>query len=170
MTTRAWQHTFAVTPGTGLDAALDLEGEQLEGRVGEREIAGLEVRRIDDRTVALRTDAGWVRAFIFRKADEVYVTLGGETLQLREAEEMGGAALGDHEEAFATSPMTGVVVKIAAGPGDTIAEEAELLVVEAMKMEYVVRAPRDVVIEEVQTAVGDSVEFGQVLITFQEAE
>ncbi len=170
MTTRAWQRTFVSTPGGAFDAALDLDDGVLQGEIQERGVEQLRVRRIDDRTVALRTEAGWVRAYVFRKADITYVTIGGEVFELREAEEVGAAALGDHEEAFATSPMTGIVVKVAAEPGQAVPEGQELFVVEAMKMEYVVRAPREVVVDVLKAAVGESVEFGQVLVTFQESE
>ena len=52
----------------------------------------------------------------------------------------------------------------------TIAAGAPLFVIEAMKMEFVVEAPRDVVVDEVLAAVGDRVDIGQVLVSFVEAE
>jgi acetyl-CoA/propionyl-CoA carboxylase biotin carboxyl carrier protein len=69
---------------------------------------------------------------------------------------------------FATSPMTGVVAKVHAAPGAAVGRGAALFAVEAMKMEYVVRADRDVVVDEVRARPGDRVEVGAVVVTFRD--
>ena len=62
------------------------------------------------------------------------------------------------------APMPGrvVVVKVAAGDAVTIGQE--LLVMEAMKMELSLKAPRDGVIAELRAAVGDFVEADAILV------
>ena len=85
---------------------------------------------------------------------------------LEPADEHGGAAHAAAEEPFATSPMTGTVAKVSVAPGAAAAKGAELFVVEAMKMEYVVRAPRDVTVAEVRRAAGERVALGDVVVTF----
>ena len=63
------------------------------------------------------------------------------------------------------APMPGRVVLVKATAGDTVAEGDELLVMEAMKMELTLRAPRDGTVEEVRAAAGDFVEADAVLVT-----
>jgi urea carboxylase len=74
----------------------------------------------------------------------------------------------DGVETFVASPMTGVVRQVAAEPGRTFAAGETLVVVEAMKMEFAVVAPRAVVVDEVRAKQGDRVDIGQVLATFKE--
>jgi biotin carboxyl carrier protein len=64
--------------------------------------------------------------------------------------------------------MTGVVRQVAAEPGRSLAAGETLVVVEAMKMEFAVVAPRAVVVDEVRAKQGDRVDIGQVLVTFKE--
>jgi propionyl-CoA carboxylase alpha chain len=67
---------------------------------------------------------------------------------------------------FLISPMPGLIVSIAVGRGDPVKAGQELLILEAMKMENVLRAERDAVIEEVRVQPGASVAADEVLIAF----
>jgi biotin carboxyl carrier protein len=60
--------------------------------------------------------------------------------------------------------MDGVVVKVAVAPGETVGRHAELVVLEAMKMQIPVTAPWAGQVRAVLTAPGDSVTAGQQLI------
>jgi propionyl-CoA carboxylase alpha chain len=67
---------------------------------------------------------------------------------------------------FLISPMPGLIVSIAVDRGAPVKAGQELLILEAMKMENVLRAERDGVVEEVRVAPGASVAADQVLIAF----
>jgi 3-methylcrotonyl-CoA carboxylase alpha subunit len=68
-----------------------------------------------------------------------------------------------------TTPMPGKVVQLACSVGDTMDKGEPLLILEAMKMEHVIRAPSDgVVVERLPFGVGDFVEDGQILVGFAE--
>jgi biotin carboxyl carrier protein len=64
-----------------------------------------------------------------------------------------------------TAPMPGKVVRVLVRPGDTVAARQGLVVVEAMKMENELRAPRAGTVRDVQARVGTSVEAGALLLT-----
>jgi len=66
-----------------------------------------------------------------------------------------------------TSAMPGRVVKVLAKPGDRVAERQPLVVVEAMKMENELRAPREAVVREVRVTAGASVEAGAILMVLE---
>jgi 3-methylcrotonyl-CoA carboxylase alpha subunit len=63
------------------------------------------------------------------------------------------------------APMHGLVRSISASPGQTIMRGMALVMLEAMKMEHVLKAPRDGVIAEIMMAVGDQVAEGSLLLT-----
>ncbi|MDR7068842.1 3-methylcrotonyl-CoA carboxylase alpha subunit [Pseudoxanthomonas japonensis] len=65
------------------------------------------------------------------------------------------------------APMPGRVVLVKAQPGDAVTAGQELLVMEAMKMELAVKAPRDGVVAEVRAAAGDFVEADSLLVTLE---
>ena len=64
------------------------------------------------------------------------------------------------------SPMPGSVVSISVKAGDLVAEGAELAVIEAMKMQNVIRAPRVGKIKKVYVAAGSSVAGDEIMIEF----
>ena len=109
------------------------------------------------------------RAIVLRDAERVHVWIGGRTYVLTDAadREHEAHAPGD-EEPFAISPMTGVVSAIRVAEGDTVAPGEVLFVIEAMKMEFAVDAPREVVIASVEASPGDRVDIGQVIARFVE--
>lgn len=74
-----------------------------------------------------------------------------------------GAAVAD-EQRVVRSPVAGVVVRVPAQPGQAIATDDLLLVIEAMKMETHVTAARDGRIAAIRVAEGDGVKVGQVLV------
>ncbi|MDR2423058.1 MAG: acetyl-CoA carboxylase biotin carboxyl carrier protein subunit [Deltaproteobacteria bacterium] len=63
------------------------------------------------------------------------------------------------------APMSGNVWKILVKPGDLVAEDDELIVMEAMKMEIPVTAPQDGKVEKVHVQEGEPVEADALLVT-----
>ncbi len=61
------------------------------------------------------------------------------------------------------APMTGKVVKIVAAPGAAVKANDVILVMEAMKMEYRLAAPRDGVVEAILCREGDTVDLGRTV-------
>jgi 3-methylcrotonyl-CoA carboxylase alpha subunit len=64
--------------------------------------------------------------------------------------------------------MPGRVVQLLVAAGDTVRRGQPLVVVEAMKMEHTIAAPRDGIIEAVRCATGELVEEGAELIVLAE--
>lgn len=62
------------------------------------------------------------------------------------------------------APMPGLVLKVMVEVGQTIAKGDPLLVLEAMKMENVLKAPTDCVIKSIKAIPGEKVEKNEVLI------
>ena len=66
------------------------------------------------------------------------------------------------------SPMPGVLTRVMVEAGDTVEKGQPLLALEAMKMEHLIRAPRDGRIRSVAATVGQMVSGGLTLIEMDE--
>ena len=64
------------------------------------------------------------------------------------------------------APMPGRIVLVKAKAGDTVEQGQELLVMEAMKMELALKAPRAGTIESISATQGEFVEADAVLVRF----
>jgi len=66
-----------------------------------------------------------------------------------------------------TAQMTGRVLRVNVAAGESVAEGAPLLVLEAMKMENEIRAPRAGTIKSVEVSEGSRVSAGDALVVFE---
>ncbi|WP_448097050.1 ATP-binding protein [Luteibacter yeojuensis] len=66
------------------------------------------------------------------------------------------------------APMPGRIVLVRVSPGEVVEEGQELLVMEAMKMELALKAPRAGTIESISAAQGDFVDADAILVRFAE--
>ena len=68
---------------------------------------------------------------------------------------------------FLLSPMPGLLVSVAVKEGQEVKAGEELAVVEAMKMENVLRAAADGVVKKVNCKAGDSLAVDQAILEFE---
>jgi 3-methylcrotonyl-CoA carboxylase alpha subunit len=81
---------------------------------------------------------------------------------------VGGA--GEEVEGGLRAPMPGKVIALAVKPGTPVEKGAPLIVLEAMKMEHTISAPRRGVVKVFHFAPGDQVTDGVELLDFEAAE
>lgn len=65
------------------------------------------------------------------------------------------------------APMPGLVLRVMVKEGDEVMKGENLLVLEAMKMENIIKAPADVKIKSIKVKASDKVEKNQVMIFFE---
>ena len=65
------------------------------------------------------------------------------------------------------APMPGRVLEILVKEGDAVSEGDGLIVLEAMKMENIIKSTREGVLKYIQAAEGDSVEKNAVLLSYE---
>ncbi len=66
-----------------------------------------------------------------------------------------------------TAPMGGKVLDVKVKPGDTVNEDDEVLIIEAMKMELPIVATGSGTVKEVKCNKGDTVEADAVLVVLE---
>jgi biotin carboxyl carrier protein len=106
---------------------------------------------------------GWAVA----EGDVVWVALGGELFEAHvdRASDAARPQVRGHEGL--TAPMPATVVRVVASPGRRVSVGDALVVLEAMKMELPIRAPRDGVVTAVHCREGDLVQPGVVLVDLE---
>jgi 3-methylcrotonyl-CoA carboxylase alpha subunit len=100
----------------------------------------------------------------------LYVLAGMRQVELRWPTFEGGAIEADGDSSAIRAPIIGRVAKVFVAKGDTVAKGDRIAVVEAMKMEHVLHAPRDGVIEKLGAREGDQVGEGALVAQLAEAE
>ena len=120
--------------------------------------------RLADGVMDLRIDGQGRRVPAFFDGDTVELHDGRRRLPVQwlpaERGEGSDESSGDGR---VLAPMPGRVVLVKATAGQAVAAGAELLVMEAMKMELTVRAPREGIVAELRAVAGDFVEADTVL-------
>ena len=79
----------------------------------------------------------------------------------------GGDSVSSSSDAI-TAPMPGKIIALNVAVGDSVSKDDALVVMEAMKMEQTLTAPRDGVVAEVGAEVGELVADGALLIRLEE--
>ena len=80
---------------------------------------------------------------------------------------LGFAQAGTQQVKELTAPMPGLVLEISIEPGQSVEKGQSLLILEAMKMENVLKSPGEAIVASIEVEKGQAVEKGQVLIRFE---
>ncbi|HYT00992.1 MAG TPA: biotin/lipoyl-containing protein [Thermoplasmata archaeon] len=155
-----------------------------------------EPREIEvDRTrqgYSVRVDGSEYRATARPRADEVAVRIGPRSYRIRFEGHEARVDDGRHEVLISEifdeqalvdsptaagkeapieirSPMPGRVVRVLIGAGDPVRRGQTLLILEAMKMQNEIPAPRDGVVREVRVHEGESITVDRVVVVVDAA-
>lgn len=82
-------------------------------------------------------------------------------------ENLGMDSLGGGKVSELKAPMPGLVIDVMVEPGQEVQEDDALLILEAMKMENVLKSPGEGVVQSVEVSKGDAVEKNELLIRFE---
>lgn len=116
----------------------------------------LEVVRLDqkEQTALIKVNNKEVEVSIKTEMDQLLSQMGFNTHNNNVARDVG-------------APMPGLILDVVVGEGDEVKKGDKLLVLEAMKMENIIKSPGDGKIKSISVTKGDSVNSGQKLILFE---
>jgi acetyl/propionyl-CoA carboxylase alpha subunit len=164
------QHAFTLSD---TDHALALSRSATASRLHvDGQLLDIDLTDGADGTTWLTLQGQRIPVIIASRGDEVFVHLDGEAYALRYrhpldrlAAQAGGAA-----EDRMTAPMPGSIVSVAVNAGDAVTKGQALLVMESMKMETTLTAPRDGVVAEIAYAPGQTFERDALLLSLEPLE
>ena len=82
-------------------------------------------------------------------------------------EKMGLSGMTEKKVSNVKAPMPGLVLDIQIKPGDHVVKGDGLFVLEAMKMENIIKSPAEGTVKEIKVEKGAAVEKNAVLLTFE---
>jgi 3-methylcrotonyl-CoA carboxylase alpha subunit len=117
----------------------------------------------------LSADLGGRRlnATVIAAAEQRHLFMDGRSLVLTLLDPLHQAGSAGATEGGLTAPMPGKVVALLAAVGESIAQGAPLLILEAMKMEHVITAPSAGKVKAFYYAAGEQVVDGAELVEFE---
>jgi biotin carboxyl carrier protein len=111
-----------------------------------------------------------IKSVITEGEKEKYVFVEGEVFKVRPVELTGMKKRKKKEEGDLSSPISGKVVSIKVKKGNSVKKGDILMVIEAMKMEYLIRAPYNCKIKNVIFKENDQIEIGQNTVEISKKE
>ncbi len=160
---------FDGTDGDVLTVHLREDGSKLSATVESNDFEAEIIGFVGD---VLTFTMGGKRERMFAEVDAAHVTLikGDATLTLaRHARDGGGDEDADGPGTI-LSPMPGKILDVKVADGDMVEKGQPLLIMEAMKMEQTITAPRDGKVTGLGLKAGDQVTGGAVLLTIADTE
>ncbi|MBI2758688.1 MAG: acetyl-CoA carboxylase biotin carboxyl carrier protein subunit [Chloroflexi bacterium] len=144
-------------------------GKTYRAKIGD-DAFDVEIIRAENEKLDLLIDGKHVTAYVSSDGAKRWVTVNGRTCLLTKssgaisyAKSKRGSAGHDHASELA-APMPGQIRAVNVGAGDAVKKGQTLLVLEAMKMEIRIQAPRDGIVSSISVKVGQTVEREQILI------
>lgn len=148
--------------GEATETAVARDGDGFAVRLGDRSVRA-RVRRLGAGALAIALGDGRViRAAVTRQGDKRWVTVGGATVVLER--QTGRRRQADTHAGGLESPLPGRVLAVDVDPGDVVHAGQTLLLIEAMKMEHPIKAPRAGVVSAIRCKAGDMVQPGVALV------
>ncbi len=139
--------------GTAFSWDVSRISEQIYHVVKDRVSYNVEVLPDVDGKRQIKVNGNVYETETIDKFDELLKSLGMEK---------GGAGKVNELKA----PMPGLVLEINVKPGDQLQKGDRILVLEAMKMENVIKSPADVTVASIEVEKGKTVDKNQVMVRF----
>ena len=137
--------------------------------IGERQVDAA-ARFAPDGATGVTLDGAQNRAVVLDHGDTIAVFIDGAGWSFERVDPLAPPEGADAHTGRLSAPMPGRVVQLLVAPGDNVSQGQPLIVIEAMKMEHTIAAPRNGTVETVRYAIGDLVEEGAELIALAEPQ
>lgn len=143
-----------------------LDGQELS--VDHKALAGSRALMLVDHQsheVDVRYNGSDTERIVFLSGTEIPLAI--EDYNLAQLRKSAGQAVAGVAERALTAPMPGLIVDIKVVEGETVKKGQPLVVIEAMKMENILKARTDAVVKAVVVSGGQSVEKGEKILEFE---
>jgi 3-methylcrotonyl-CoA carboxylase alpha subunit len=104
-----------------------------------------------------------------RRGEHVYLQWDGELRRIESYDPISAVEASHSHHGGLTAPMNGSIVRVLVEAGQSVEAGAQLVVLEAMKMEHSIRAPHAGLIKALYCQEGEMVSEGSALVELEEA-
>ncbi|MDG6220062.1 MAG: biotin/lipoyl-binding protein [Candidatus Thermoplasmatota archaeon] len=147
---------------------VERKGEEYSILIGEKEYK-VNAREIKPGLIQIGHGNDVQKFVVSTNKDERHVFLKGGVFKLKRVEGSSQASVQD-DVGDLNSPITGKVVAIKVKEGDKVSEKQTLMILEAMKMEYQIKAPYSGLVKKILFEEGKPVDIGALLIDLQKED
>ena len=98
-----------------------------------------------------------------------FVFIDGNVFKVKRIELTGRKKI-SKKEGDLNSPISGTVVSVKVTEGETVKKNDVVMVIEAMKMEYLIRAPYNGMVKRIHFKEKDQIEIGQITAELERKE
>jgi biotin carboxyl carrier protein len=164
---------FAETGTYQFEFDADLGNDGIMIKAGDREVF-YDMVSLGDGRYSLIIDHQSYAVQISKSDNHYHIHCFGEHFILKVEDERSrklselvkSAQTGPQEQEIRT-PIPGLVVNILVNVGDPVSQGTQLLVLEAMKMENVIKAGCDCIVEKIHVKEKETVQLNQILLTLR---
>lgn len=151
-----------VIGGAAVRCDIERDGDEFVVRVGGA-THRLRLAALEPGWFRLSTEWGSRLLAFAHRGGQRFLHVDGYTVEYMRGDEGGTAARRQAAQGDLTAPMPGTVTHVLVQNGDRVTQGQPLVVVEAMKMEHVIRAPHSTRVRVVRVRTGDQIDGGTVV-------
>ncbi|MCG8382323.1 MAG: biotin/lipoyl-binding protein [Gammaproteobacteria bacterium] len=151
------------------DVLLNKTQGQYHLNVSERQLA-IQAEEVGRGEYLVHVDGRKQRAFVAVDDENTYIHIEGKAVTVQRIdlfEKIMGGDGGGGSDSSLLAPMPGTVISVNCEPGQQVAEGDVLMVIESMKLETTVAAPRDGIVEQVNFSAGDTFDQKALLVSLK---
>ena len=144
---------------SGNNFTIEIDDEEHEGNFTRKSGGAIELVMNNSRTIC----------FSERKGNEIYVFVNGINYVIsRESSGIKGIVDEEESEDFVSSPITGKLLDVKVKNGDKVSQGDVIVILEAMKMEHRLKAPRDGILSKLTSvAIGGQIKEGELMFELE---
>lgn len=110
-----------------------------------------------------------IKSVISQGDDNKFVFIDGSIFKVKRIE-LTGRKTTEKKEGDLHSPISGTIVTVKVKEGASVKKDDVILVIEAMKMEYLIRAPYNGIVQKIHFKEKDQIEIGQLTAEIKKEE
>lgn len=151
--------------------SIQKKNEHYQVKIGDQ-LVDMQAEHVTPNCLLLTEVNGHQRIYLANSGKKTFIHLDGRSLVVEhpETKEKTSFQAEDHltgADHGIYAPMPGKILKIFVQENQAVAAKQNLVIVEAMKMEHSVRAPRKGVVKKVNFKEGDLVDTGQEILEIE---
>lgn len=110
-----------------------------------------------------------IKCIISEGEDNKFVFLDGDIFKVKRIE-LTGRKKTKKKEGDLNSPISGTIVEVKAKEGSKVKKDDVIMIIEAMKMEYLIRSPYDGTVKKIHFKKKGQIEIGQITAEIEKGE